>query len=260
MTISMLAQGSKAYWTFTTKDGSTYTSDANGVINGITDGDVVDLVNMGCSFLAVAPTGKNNLAATTAPTTTDDSADDYAIGSLWLDTTNDIAYQCIDATEGAAVWIQYPNSSAANTWDALQTFAAGIAFGGATTVNVVTMPDNLADALNFIQGSNSYLKFVTTDSAETIVAGVNLTLADAKNIILDTTTGTKIGTATNQKLGFFNKTPVTQQATAGTTTGFTAGGGTTATSASTFTGNTGSAAYTVGDIVLALKNLGLMAA
>lgn len=33
----------------------------------------------------------------------------------------------------------------------------------------------------------------------------------AANIITDTTTGTKIGTATNQKLGFFNATPVIQQ-------------------------------------------------
>lgn len=38
-----------------------------------------------------------------------------------------------------------------------------------------------------------------------------MTIADAKNIILNTTTGTKIGTATTQKLGFFNATPVVQQ-------------------------------------------------
>jgi hypothetical protein len=31
-------------------------------------------------------------------------------------------------------------------------------------------------------------------------------------IVTDTTTGTKIGTATTQKLGFFNATPVVQQA------------------------------------------------
>lgn len=41
---------------------------------------------------------------------------------------------------------------------------------------------------------------------------VDLTMADAKNIVLNTTTGTKIGTATTQKLGFFNKTPVVQPA------------------------------------------------
>ena len=36
-------------------------------------------------------------------------------------------------------------------------------------------------------------------------------LADGENIVLDTTTGTKIGTATSQKLGFFGATPVVQQ-------------------------------------------------
>jgi hypothetical protein len=42
-----------------------------------------------------------------------------------------------------------------------------------------------------------------------LASGKNLTLL-AGNIVTDTTTGTKIGTATNQKLGFFNKTPVVQ--------------------------------------------------
>jgi hypothetical protein len=32
----------------------------------------------------------------------------------------------------------------------------------------------------------------------------------AHNIVTDTSTGTKIGTATNQKIGFFNQTPVVQ--------------------------------------------------
>lgn len=86
-----------------------------------------------------------------------------------------------------------------------------------------------------------------------------LTIADAGNVVLDTTTGTKIGTATGQKLGFYNATPVIQQAGTGETVGFTAGGGTNVTDASTFTGNVGSTAYRISDIVKALKNLGLLA-
>ena len=38
----------------------------------------------------------------------------------------------------------------------------------------------------------------------------DLTISDTRNIILSTTTGTKIGTATTQKIGFFNATPVVQ--------------------------------------------------
>jgi len=45
-----------------------------------------------------------------------------------------------------------------------------------------------------------------------IYQGGDITMLDAKNIAVNTTTGTKIGTATNQKLGFFNATPVVQQA------------------------------------------------
>jgi len=37
-----------------------------------------------------------------------------------------------------------------------------------------------------------------------------LVMADATNIVLNTTTGTKIGTANTQKLGFFNATPIVQ--------------------------------------------------
>ena len=37
-----------------------------------------------------------------------------------------------------------------------------------------------------------------------------LQISDGRNIQLGQTTGTKIGTATTQKLGFFNKTPIVQ--------------------------------------------------
>jgi hypothetical protein len=41
-------------------------------------------------------------------------------------------------------------------------------------------------------------------------AAVGGTIADGVNLAFGTTTGTKIGTATSQKLGFFNKTPIVQ--------------------------------------------------
>jgi len=66
--------------------------------------------------------------------------------------------------------------------------------------------------------------------------------------------------AGDRKFGLFGSSPVAQQAGAGETTGFTAGSGTGVNDDSTFTGNTGTAAYTIGDIVVALKNYGLMAA
>lgn len=56
----------------------------------------------------------------------------------------------------------------------------------------------------------------------------------------------------------FNESRIVQQSTTGTTTGFTAGSGTAAKSDSTFTGGSGTA-YTIGDIVKALKAQGLLA-
>jgi len=44
--------------------------------------------------------------ATTAPTANDDSGDGYAPGSRWIDVTNDKAYICVDASSGAAVWVE----------------------------------------------------------------------------------------------------------------------------------------------------------
>ena len=41
--------------------------------------------------------------------------------------------------------------------------------------------------------------------------GVGLTMGDGKNIVIDTTTGTKIGTADTQKIGFFGNTPIVQR-------------------------------------------------
>lgn len=46
----------------------------------------------------------HNFAGSTAPTTNEDSADGYSVGSSWFDTTNDKAYLCLDSTIGAAVW------------------------------------------------------------------------------------------------------------------------------------------------------------
>ena len=49
---------------------------------------------------------KSEFAAITAPTVDDDADEGYAIGSQWVDTDADEAYLCVDATVGAAVWVQ----------------------------------------------------------------------------------------------------------------------------------------------------------
>lgn len=106
---------------------------------------------------------------------------------------------------------------------------------------------------------------VAASSGNTVIAGTlaqqgTVTLSDAVNVVLNATTGTKFGTATTQKLAFFNSTPVVQPAGTGNVTGFVAGSGTASKSDSVWAGAAGASAYTVGDIVTALKALGFLAA
>lgn len=60
--------------------------------------------------------------------------------------------------------------------------------------------------------------------ASTLDVGGDVTVS-AHNIITDTTTGMKIATATSQKLGFFNATPVVQQTQGATVTNNITSGG-----------------------------------
>lgn len=106
-------------------------------------------------------------------------------------------------------------------------------------------------------------KFVVTQAtgAIALAAGASITLATGVNFVLDGAgAGTKIGTATSQKLGFFNSTPVVQPIASVDVTGFAAGSGTASKSDSVWAGASGASAYTVGGIVTALKALGLLAA
>lgn len=85
-------------------------------------------------------------------------------------------------------------------------------------------------------------------------------IGDGKNIGLGTTTGTIIGTSNSQKLGLWGVSPVVQPNGTGNTTTSAAGSTTNVFTNTTFTGGIGSTAYTVGDVVKALKQLGAMAA
>lgn len=81
-----------------------------------------------------------------------------------------------------------------------------------------------------------------------------LTLAGGSNLVLATSTGTRIGTATNQLLSFWNKTPIVQPTTANTTgLARTGTGGTNITDTNTFGG------YTIGQVVQALISTGILA-
>jgi hypothetical protein len=80
-----------------------------------------------------------------------------------------------------------------------------------------------------------------------------VTIADTINLVFSTGTGTKIGTATNQKIAFWNATPIVQPTTAVASAAIVGGGGTTVTDTDTFGG------YTIAQVVQALRNTGILA-
>lgn len=107
------------------------------------------------------------------------------------------------------VWIDISQTMEGGDLDiSLQT----VTLVGATGVNVVSMTDNLASALDIKQGANSYLKFVTTNGSEAVVLGQNVTLTDGKTVANSANvTGTVLWGASD-KGAFFGGTPATRPA------------------------------------------------
>lgn len=79
------------------------------------------------------------------------------------------------------------------------------------------------------------------------------TLANAVNVVVGTTTGTKIGTSTSQKLSMWNATPIVQPTTGIAASTFVANTSGTLNDTATFDG------YTIGQVVKALRNIGILA-
>lgn len=83
----------------------------------------------------------HNLAASAAPAVGDDDADGYLPGSLWVDTTADRAYVCLDASTGAAVWVEVTNLVSA-------VASQGEAEAGTATDRAMT-PERTQQAINY---------------------------------------------------------------------------------------------------------------
>ena len=128
--------------------------------------------------------GDNNLTTTGVAT-----AGSFVTGTLTVDAAS------ITDTTGA---ISFGDNNLTTTGVA----TAGSFVTGTLTVDAASITDTTG-AISF--GDNNLTTTGTLDCGD-------ITISNASNIILNTDTGTKIGTATNQKLGFFNATPVEQRA------------------------------------------------
>lgn len=62
--------------------------------------------------------------------------------------------------------------------------------------------------------ANTTFDLVASAGTPNFIFSKSINIADTNNLIFSTTTGTKIGTATSQKIGFWNATPIIQPASA----------------------------------------------
>lgn len=110
-----------------------------------------------------------------------------------------------------------------------------------------------------VDGTNSDNAFTWSSDADT---GLNRVTGNSFVLVAGASTAVGISLVSSAvRIGLYGTANTIQYATTNTTTGFTANASAnTVFAESTFTGNTGSTAYTVGDIVRALKLIGLMAA
>jgi hypothetical protein len=209
---------------------------AQGVTNQITVAD--GAITQSAGALGIGTTSGN----ITVSTTTSGNVVLNAAGALDLDAGTTVAIDAVSSisldaaaasnfsVDGANLLLETTNSGAVNlssagAIDVQASTAVSIdSSGGAISVG----GDANAFAINI--GTGAAARSITignTTGATGIVLNTgsgDITISDGTDFVLNTTTGTKIGTGTTQKLGFWNAAPVVQSAVAAFTNNVTSGG------------------------------------
>jgi len=175
----------------------------------------------GVAFISGGSTSeiKYNLAGTTAPGSTDDSGAGYAIGSRWVDVSNDKEYVCTDATVSAAVWTETTSTggggaaelsdlSDVNTAPTTQNFflatpdGATGNYGGRAIVEDdlpgLSAAKITSGTLVHEQGGleadvSAYDGHIYISSGTTVELKTNYSASDAPDVNDDTTAGYRVG-------------------------------------------------------------------
>jgi len=174
-----------------TNSGSiTIVDGSNGNI-GITPNGTgeVDISKVDIDGGAIDGTAIGATSHSTGKFTTCDATTDFTIGGTVItdNTITDDGTLIINASTATS----FSDGNITNVGDidcdTISVDAAGtgldIQFGGNTTLNKISLTDNLADALNINQGGTSYMQFVTTNSGEKIVSNKDMETAVSTNIV-----------------------------------------------------------------------------
>jgi hypothetical protein len=127
-----------------------------------------------------------------------------------------------------------------------QTFAAG-----SFTTPAITFTGS--GTTGFYSTGTNNISVATGGALKVTFGSSTVSFADAVNLVTGTTTGTKLGTTTSQKLSFWNKTPIVQPTTSITGATLVSNAGTAITSTDTFGG------YTLQQLAAIIINTGLAA-
>lgn len=135
--------------------------------------------NLGVDQIA---TFTSKLNATAAPTANDDSANTsgngtFSVGSVWIDTTNDKAYDCVDATATAAVWNLRVSTTASGLTDIVDDLTPQL--GGDLDVN----------AHSIVSTTNGNIALTPNGTGKVVLSGLSYPTADGTSGDVITTDG-----------------------------------------------------------------------
>jgi len=155
-----------------------------------------------------APFQKDNYAGTVAPDADNDVTEGYSIGSVWVNTTATPheVYRCVDATEGAAVWLNTSLETSELGSMALQNAGEVAITGGmveaeVTPTNDMNIPETKVYKVNGVQvvgapglavtdasavagtATNGGYGFVSSEEMSDFISGVN-GMKDAVNAVI----------------------------------------------------------------------------
>jgi hypothetical protein len=271
--------------TFSARFGASIEMNGNIRMQGATrsvgtfDSNQLNLITNNTTRFILANSGGWTGFGTATPTAVIHSTYSALTSTAW--TTNGVglrfnAITFTDSSSSGTVAAQYAHAIAAPTIAASSsttyTLSGTMFIAGPTAGTNVTQTNPAALVLGgdmfFQKGSSTVLgtfdaqtlTFKTNNatrmmlgSAGNITFSTGLIYADGMIVTSGTSTGTKFGATTNDKMAFWNKTPIVQPTTGITGATRVGGGGTTITDTDTFGG------YTIAQLAAIIINTGLAA-